>query len=148
MDIIKIRFGKRFQDIHEHIQRLMDEMLSINRPFLTTNTSSWLPDADIYETDREYIIVLNLAGVRKEDIEVFLYEDYLYIRGIRYQPIKTTDVIRYHQLELPYGRFERAFRIPLSVDKNSIEAIWMDGLLMIRMRKQAPVSRNIRVEVR
>ncbi len=148
MDIIKIRFGTGLQDIHEHIQRLMDEMLSISRPFLTTNTSSWIPDADIYETDEGYVIVLNLAGVRKEDIEVFLYEDYLYIKGVRYQPVKTSDVIRYHQLELSYGRFERAFRIPLSVDRNSIEAIWMDGLLMIRMRKQTPISRNIRVEVR
>ncbi len=147
MDVIKIRFGTGFSDIHDHIQRLMDDMLSISRPFLASHTTAWVPDADIYETEDEVIIVLNLAGVKKEDIEVFSYDDYIYVRGVRYQPIKE-EVIRYHQLEIGYGEFERAFRIPTTIDKNSIEANWSDGILIIRMKKKIVTPRTIKVKVR
>ena len=146
MDIIKIRFNSGFSDIHEHIQRLMDEMLSVSRPFITSQTTAWVPDADVYETKEEIVIVINLAGVKKEDIEVFLYEDYIYVKGIRYQPVKEREVIRYHQLELGYGEFERAFRVPAPVNRNSIEASWSDGILMIRMKKQLPVTKTIKVK--
>ncbi len=148
MDIIKIRFDSGFSNIHEHIQRLMDEMLSVNRAFITSHTTAWMPDADIYETQEEIIIVINLAGVKKEDIEVFLYENYIYVKGIRYQPVKEEDVIRYHQLELGYGEFERVFKIPTPIDRNSIEASWSNGILMIRMKKQKPITRTIKVKVR
>lgn len=148
MDIIKIRFGTELGDIHSHIQRLVDEMFNIARPILTTHTAGWLPESDIYETEEEIIIAISLAGVKKEDIEVFLHDDYIYIRGMRYQPIKSENVLRCHQLELGYGEFERVFHIPVSVDKSSIEAIWSDGLLRIHMKKIKPVSRTIKLEVR
>ena len=146
MDIIKIRFESGFSNIHEHIQKLMDEMLSISRPFITSRVTGWVPDADVYETDEELIIVINLAGVKKEDIEVFLYDNYIYVRGIRYQPVREQEGIRYHQLELGYGEFERAFRIPTPINRNSIEASWSDGILMIRIRKHIPVTRTIKVK--
>ncbi len=148
MDIIKIRFGTDLDNIHRHIQRLVNEMFNINRPFLTTHTAKWMPESDIYETEDEVIIAINLAGVKKENIEVFLHEDYIYIKGTRYQPVSEDKVVRYHQLELGYGEFERAFRIPASIDRNGIEAVWFDGLLMIKMKKQSSAPRTIRVEVR
>jgi len=149
MDVIKIRIGTGMDDMHRHIQRLMDEMFNITRPLLTTtHTTGWLPESDIYETEEEIIIAINLAGVKKEDIEVFLHEDYIYIRGIRYQPIKENMVLRCHQLEMGYGEFERAFHIPVSIDRNSIEALWSDGLLRVHMKKQEAAPRTIRVEVR
>ena len=146
MDIIKIRLGT--EDIHRHIQRLVDEMFNIARPLMTTYTTGWVPEADIYETKDEIIITINLAGVKKEAIEVFLYEDYIYIRGIRSQPVEESMILRCHQLEIGYGPFERAFHIPVSVDKDTIEAIWSDGLLRIHMKKQEFAPRTIRVEVR
>ncbi len=148
MDIIKIRLGTGMDEIHRHIQRLMDEMFNISRPLLTSHTTGWLPDSDIYETEDEIIIAVNLAGVRKEDIEVFLHEDYIYIRGVRYQPVKEDIILRCHQLEMGYGEFERAFHIPVSIDKASIEAIWSDGILRIHMKKQEAISRTIRLKVK
>lgn len=148
MDFIKIRFGTDIEEIHKNIQRLMDEVFNISRPFLAAHPAGWIPEADIYETEEEIIIAVNLAGVRKEDIEVFLYDEYIYLRGIRYQPVKENMVLRYHQLEMGYGEFERAFRIPSSINRDSVEAIWSDGLLIIRMKKQESIPRTIKVEVR
>jgi len=148
MDFIKIRFGTNIEEIHRNIQRLMDEMFNISRPFITAHPSGWIPEADIYETEEEVIIAVNLAGVKKEDIEVFLYDDYIYLKGVRYQPVKESMVLRYHQLEMGYGEFERAFRIPISINRNNIEAVWSDGLLIIRMKKQELGPRTIKVEVR
>jgi len=148
MDVIKIRFGTGIDDIHRHIQRLVHEMFNMTRPLMTTHSTGWIPDADIYETEEEIIMTINLAGVRKEDVEVFLYEDYIYIRGRRQQPVEESMILRYHQLEIGYGDFERAFHIPVSIDRNSIEAVWSDGLLRIHMKKQESGPRTIRVEVR
>ncbi len=146
MDFIKIKFGTDIKEIQRDIERLMDEVFDLRRPFILTRPSRWIPEADIYETEEEVVIVVNLAGVNKDDIEVFLYDEYIYIRGIRNQPVE--DILKYHKLEIEYGEFERAFKIPAAVDRESIDAIWKDGFLMIRMRKYKPIPRTIKVEVR
>jgi len=105
----------------------------------------WTPAVDIYETDEDIIILVELAGVRREDISVILDCDAVCIVGKR---IASTipHKIRQHQMEIPFGVFKRVFRVSVPIKGDEVEASFQDGFLTIRMPKQGPVSVKIYVE--
>ena len=147
MYFIKVRFDRNLGDLHNRMQKLMDEVLNLARPVLSASDRGWTPEADMYETEDEIFLLVNLAGVRTEDIEVSFHENYLRIEGKRLQSTPPGMLVRYHQLEMGHGSFERIFRIPAVIDEDGIEASYADGLLTIRMRKDRK-PRGVFVKVR
>ena len=136
MYFIKVKFDRNLGDFRSKVQNLMDEMLNVNRPVLSPLDTNWTPEADMYETENEMVLVMNLGGVRKEQVEVSFYDNHLSVEGKRVHSIPPGTLVRYHQLEMGYGDFERVFRIPTAIDENEIEASYADGLLTVRMKKR------------
>ena len=68
----------------------------------------WEPPVDVFETERELVIIAALPGVAPEAVRAEVEEQTLIITGVRPMPA----VGRIVRLEIPYGRFER--RITLS----------------------------------
>jgi len=147
MYIIKVKFDRRPRSIQERMHRLMEEMLTVTRPVFSPTVAGWTPEADMYETDDSIILVVNLAGVAKEDIEVSYYDGYLRIAGKRMLAFPSGRPIRHHQLEIGSGIFERIFRIPCSINQEAIEAVLRDGLLTVQMAKVRPVNRDVIIEI-
>lgn len=147
MYFIKVRLDRNTRRLHNRMQKLMGEMMNLNRPLHYSSESVWIPEADMFETEHEVFLMVNLAGVRREDIEVTCDENYLRVGGKRIQTIPTGMPARYHQLEMGHGQFERIFRLPAMIDKEQIEAAYEDGLLAVRMKKLQDTSR-IYVKVR
>lgn len=143
---IKVRFDRTFEDLHHKVWKLMDEMINLPRPLLSIHDAEWSPEADMFETRDEIFLVVNLAGVKKESIEVSFCGNHLRIEGKRARCTPPGTPVRYHQLEMGHGNFERVFRIPIMTDENEIEASYSDGLLTIRIRKSKDAQR-ISVEV-
>lgn len=110
----------------------------------------WLPRTDVYETDEDMVVCVELAGVHKESLNVSLSADRrtLSIRGNRSErQIDERKKLRYYQLEVYFGSFERDVQIPreITVDPETLSASYRDGFLMVRLRKgeQRQISRNI-----
>ena len=73
--------------------------------------ASWEPPVDVFESERELMIVAALPGVEPQDIEVSIERDVLLVAGARRMPaVARGSAI--HRLELPHGRFERRIRLP------------------------------------
>ncbi len=89
----------------------------------------WTPDTDIYETDEGLMIIIDIAGVKKEEIQVILEGQVLTISGVRQEPAVTKKYI--HRLEIDFGHFERSFRIPLDIHIDKIEARYEEGFLYV-----------------
>lgn len=113
----------------------------------------WLPHADVYETEDELVCRVEIAGIQKESLNVSLSADRhnLQIRGTRVERhIDSRKKIRYYQLEVYFGPFERSISLPDDVTVNSedLHATYRDGFLIVTMPKsrEAPVSRNIPIE--
>ena len=68
----------------------------------------WEPPVDVFETDREIVIITALPGVAPEAVRAEIADATLIISGTRPLPVAGRIV----RLEIPYGRFER--RIALS----------------------------------
>jgi HSP20 family protein len=126
---------------------IRDELMNLNRPVFSPAQAGWTPESDMYETDKEIIVVLNLAGVRKEDIEVSYYRNLLRITGNRERVLPAGSGARFHRMEIGTGEFERIFRVPGAVDTDGIRAAYADGLLRISMKKRLG-GRGVRVAVK
>jgi len=136
MVVLKVRLARDIGGLYTRMNRAMDEVLGLSRPFLSQPGSGWTPEADMVETEQDLVVRVNLAGVRKEDIEVAYDETYLRIEGARSPCIPSGTQARYHRLEMGFGPFERVFRIPAPIDPDRIDAAFSDGILTVRMAKQ------------
>jgi HSP20 family protein len=117
---------------------LLDEAERLHRRFFRLNSSpraepAWEPPVDVFEDDREVIIVAAMPGVTADRVQVVQEAQTLTIHGVRALPFAGRSVA-VRQLEIPYGAFER--RIPLPPGR--LEAgnpELTHGCLVLRLRK-------------
>ncbi|MGA3068507.1 MAG: Hsp20/alpha crystallin family protein, partial [Tepidisphaeraceae bacterium] len=85
-------------------------------------TESWTPNVNLYETDRSYVVCVDLAGVDKAKIEVEVIDGRLTLRGKRAVPVTPENPsggqsarIRVHLMEIDHGAFARDVELPEDV---------------------------------
>ena len=108
--------------------------------------TGWAPPVDIAETENEYIIKVELPGLKKEDVNVTLNNGVLTISGERKQE-KEEKNHQYHRVECSYGSFSRSFSLPGGVDSERIDAEFRNGILRVRVAKsEAAKPKQIKVK--
>ncbi|NOY87168.1 MAG: Hsp20/alpha crystallin family protein [Deltaproteobacteria bacterium] len=97
-------------------------------------SSTWAPPVDIYETQDDILVNVEVPGVDKDRISVEVKDDVLVIQGER--PFEK-DVARehYHRIERSYGRFRRSFILSVPVQVDGIKASYQSGILEITLPK-------------
>jgi HSP20 family protein len=96
---------------------------------------AWRPPTDVFETDLEFVVLVELAGMRGVEIAVTLDEQLLRIRGTRPESSGTR---AYHQMEINYGDFVLEVRLPVPIDRERIDASYSDGFLKVLLPKTQP----------
>jgi HSP20 family molecular chaperone IbpA len=94
----------------------------------------WQPDADTYETAATVEIVVDLAGVDEDEIELQLFEDALVIEGRRRLPACQEGAV-YQAAGIRQGPFHVELRLPAPVDPERVETRYERGLLRITLPK-------------
>ena len=115
-------FNRYFRLIHAERQRRPSGRL-------------WCPAADVYRTSDGWIVKVDLAGIRPEDIEINVEGPFLCVRGRRRDDVCGEGISHYH-LEITYSRFEKTIRFPRSIERVSIERDYHDGLLVLRLHEE------------
>jgi HSP20 family protein len=100
---------------------------------------TWEPPVDVYETDDAIVRQVELPGVAKDAVNVELHEHTLRLSGERTRESAGTGG-QYRREEGRYGAFQRAFRMPTIVDEAKIQATYTDGVLALRLPKQATAT--------
>ena len=95
--------------------------------------NDWEPSMDIKETDKNFLIEADLAGLEKKDININLNGDKLTISGNRKEKVEKNDY--YHFRERSVGAFNRTFNLPKSINKDKINAHFKNGILSIDLEK-------------
>jgi HSP20 family protein len=145
MDYIKIRFVENPEGIEPEFRRSMEEMLCAAQPRFTLSRQRWRPQIDIYETRAEIVIIAELAGVPREEIDLEIGPRTVKISGTRIGVPREEDA-RYRLAEIPYGRFERNLTLPVPIDTDTARACCRDGLLEIHLAKR-PLERIHRINI-
>jgi HSP20 family molecular chaperone IbpA len=95
----------------------------------------WRPDADTYETVSTVEVIVDLAGVDEDDIEVQLFEDALVVEGRRELPSCSGDAM-YHAAGVRQGPFRLELPLPAPVDAERVQTRYERGLLRMTMPKR------------
>ena len=101
-----------------------------------TNVASYLPFANLGKKSSDvYSIEIDLPGVKKENIELKIEDNYLRVNAVRYmkKEVKEKD---YYLLNSHFGEISRVFALPEGINKDRITANFEDGRLYIDIEKE------------
>ncbi|HVV72137.1 MAG TPA: Hsp20/alpha crystallin family protein [Verrucomicrobiae bacterium] len=101
---------------------------------------SWVPLVDVTEQRDFLIITVELPGLKREEVEVYLAGDSLNITGERKRELKPPGET--HRSERYFGRFHRCIPLPAAVQPNKIEAQFRDGVLTVKCPKTEEAKRK------
>lgn len=108
--------------------------------------TGWIPATDIVEVAEGLQVVLELPGLRPEDVKITLENYVLTIRGEKKQAVEENS--RVHRYERSYGAFERSFTLPNTLDPDRVAATFEHGVLTISIPKAEKARpREIQVKV-
>lgn len=93
---------------------------------------AWQPRADVYRLAGGWLVKLELAGVRPEDVRLEVRTSALLVQGTRRDdcPCHGSDC---HRLEISYSQFERTLELPGLSESVQIATTYLDGMLMVRI---------------
>ena len=92
------------------------------------------PNADITESETAYTITVELAGMDEKDVELVLDEGMLTLKGEKKEDHEEHEK-NYQLSERRFGSFQRAFRLPASVDEGKVSAKFAKGVLHVTLPK-------------
>jgi HSP20 family protein len=130
--------------LQNHMNRLFDTALQA-WPGESNGTTSWIPAADIYESDNELVVNLDLPGIDPKAVDVRVENNVLSIRGER-QFDEKQNKENFHRVERPYGPFARSFSLATAVDPERIRADFKAGVLSITLPK-AEAAKPKRIQI-
>lgn len=104
----------------------------------------FLPAADVEVAEDGITLVMDVPGMRPEDLTIELEGDVLTVRGERRSPYGEGELERAvpQRLERAFGRFERTIRVPRGLDPEAVQASMDHGVLTLRIA--VPAAREPR----
>ncbi len=132
-----------FDRLADHVRSMLDEMQGRNY-FRSHGPHVWTPRLNLYETARQYVVCVELAGMPREEIEIRVEDGVLHIQGVRRKPDLPTESagesahpdITVHMMEIDSGRFHRRVPIAGDVVVNRIAASYRHGYLWIFLPRE------------
>jgi len=125
-------------EMDRRIRRLMDRVFSdVNLDLYDMERRELKPLTQIYETDEEVIVTLDLPCASKDGIELKATEDTLYIKA------KMDRCVRISNID--FENYSKSIRLPTRVDARNAKASFKDGILQVRLPKKFE-GNDIRIE--
>lgn len=106
-----------------------------DRSPVVMSQTCWTPPTDVYETDDAIMVMVDVAAVVEEDLEVLLYDNALVVEGKRRiaPPVEAPGV--YRAVQIRQGPFRVEVGLPLAVREDDVESTYERGLLSIILPK-------------
>ncbi len=124
--------------------------LSFGNPSLRHAETGFSPPVDLYETETELVVRMEIAGIDPTTVDIMIIQDQqlLVIRGRRSDPAAGKPR-KYHNMEIECGEFSRQIRLPRIVDQDDSSAHYEDGFLVVTLPKSSlpdPGPRTVPIE--
>ena len=138
--------ASEFDNIRELLEMLMSEHTPTKHKIKMKTSFGWEPAMNVFETDGEFVVIMDISGMDSKDINVFTDGNILRISGVRKDLIPVGKK-QFHALEIQVGPFQRLIGIPVPVERESVTTRYANGLLEIRLRKRGDQPGRRRVEI-
>lgn len=97
-----------------------------------------IPAVNVFESENAYHLEVALPGCNKEEFKVDVENNILKISSDRKQSAENTEGHKVTRREFCYSSFERSFELPENIDKDKIEAEYVDGILKLNLPQLQP----------
>jgi HSP20 family protein len=127
-------------DLSAALDRLTNMRAEMDRVFESTGSfsastaplSRWNPAVNVYQDQDRFTVVVELPGLKKEEIEISLYDDTLTIAGEGKREESSEQEFLTERL---YGKFQRSLTLPTAVNAEKVKASYKGGLLQVELPK-------------
>jgi len=103
----------------------------------------WSPPTDVYETEKDYVVRVEVAGMREDEFEITVEGNFLLISGTRPD---VPERRAYQQMEIRFGKFETAVGLPGPIDLETSRADYTEGFLTVTLPKAKPSQIQVEEE--
>ncbi len=126
------------------LQQAMDSVMGSDWFGSRTSGSGAFPLINAFIDGDDFVVVAELPGVKKEDLDVQVRGDTLRIRGTK--TIAYDENASIHRRERAAGEFDRTLTLPDDVDAAKVSADYRDGVLTLRLpRAESAKPRNVTI---
>lgn len=138
-----------FDHVAEHLEQMWEHLTSgaPHGPRFAPPVIE--PPTDVYQTDSEIVVLMEIAGMRDQEVEIQLDGRQMTVRGQKKDRRSHNPERVYNAVEIHYGPFERIVTLPGDVDYERVSVQYDDGLLQITLaRRSVESERRVRITVR
>ena len=123
----------RWANLRDEMNNLFELPFWSNFGRQTQLFSGWTPALDLYQNNDNVVAIVELPGMRKEDIEISLHDGMLSIGGERSSGSSNGE--NAERTERFSGKFRRSITLPTRVDAGKVSANYKDGILTVTLPK-------------
>ena len=137
------------QDFASEMETIVDQVFNKNEcksegSESSDTVGSFTPAMDIYETEQQYDLYMDLPGVKSDGVSIEMHDERLVVHGTL-EPVARSEA-SVHRQERRAGKFSRSVRLPKQLDAEKIEAQFDNGVLHVVLPKKAkPAPRTIEI---
>jgi len=142
MSIIRYSPWDLVNQLQQDLNRVIDSRRVEGASEDTSNvvTAQWAPSVDIKEEPDRFVLLVDVPGVKPEDIELTMDQGVLTIRGERHIERTEGEGTSFQRVERMHGSFYRRFSLPDSANAEGIEARGEHGVLQVSIPKHVRVQ--------
>lgn len=105
--------------------------------------AGFTPKLDVAESEREYVVTVELPGLEEKDVQVEVAKDVLILRGEKRQE-REEKTKHSSWSERTYGSFLRRIPLGAEIDANKIAATMKQGVLTVTLPKSEQARQQTR----
>jgi HSP20 family protein len=128
----------RWNILRDDLNSLLESPLSSSFGQSAQLLTGWSPALDLYQNNDNIVAMVELPGMRKEEIEISFHDGILTISGERMRESKNGE--KAERTERYVGAFRRSITLPTRVDANKVSATYVDGILTVTLPKAEEVK--------
>jgi len=117
-------------DIQDEMNRMFNSVARTS----DSGTGVWGPSVDISENENEIVVVAEVPGMKRENINISIQDNVLTLKGEKKRESDENEE-NYHRIERSYGVFERSFSLPSVIQTDRVTASYKNGVLSIKLPK-------------
>ncbi len=136
--VLQNRLNSIFNDFTSPSGELQNETLS---------AGNFIPPVDIYEDGQHLVLKLEVPGIPQEDLQINLENQTLTVKGER-KFAKDANEENFHRIERRYGSFVRSFTLPNTIEPESTQANYENGVLSLTLQKrEAAKPKQVKIKI-
>jgi HSP20 family protein len=135
------------KDPNRHVEEQMNRLMAILGQVQPGAAGApWIPPVSVWETERETVVCIDVAGVARDELDVAVMQNLLTVSGQR-RPPEGAD-LRLRASERPYGPFRRVLALPPGSATEQLAAHMHDGVLEVRVPRAGHAGNAQRIQVK